>query len=128
MAYLLFHHFIPISRFACRQNNSTEDTLVLAASRWSIAKSERTYTGVVFVDVSKAFDRVKRSCSRWEWLVSHFSAFAAIYLEGFNMSGYYCPMPALAKVVFRRVVSSVLCKCLTARGYWQNDAYIIEGI
>ena len=80
VACLLFHHLIVITQFACRQNNSTEDALIVAANRWSIAKSERTYTGVVFVDVSKAFDR---NCSRWELLVSHFSGLAAIYLEGF---------------------------------------------
>ena len=72
--------------------------------------------------------KCERNYSRWELLVSHFSGFAGIYLEGFNMSGFYCPMLALAQVVFRRVVSSVKCKCLMARGYWQNDAYIIEGI
>ena len=35
--------------------------MVLAINRWLTAKTKRKYTGVVMVDMSKAFDRVKHS-------------------------------------------------------------------
>ena len=49
------------SQFAYRQQRSTEDAAILAINRWLIAKTERKYTGVVMIDMSKAFDRVKHS-------------------------------------------------------------------
>ena len=59
MAYLDSHHLMPVSQFAYRKNHSTKDALVVAVNRWYNAKSARKHTGVVFVDMSKAFDRVK---------------------------------------------------------------------
>ena len=59
MAYLDSHHLMPVSQFAYRKNHSTEDALVVAVNKWYNAKSARKHTGVVFVDMSKAFDRVK---------------------------------------------------------------------
>ena len=35
--------------------------MVLAINRWLTAKTERKYTGVVMVDMSKAFNQVKHS-------------------------------------------------------------------
>ena len=57
--YLDSHSLLPASQFAYRKNHSTEDALALAVNRWSIAKSQRKFTGIVFVDMSKAFDRVR---------------------------------------------------------------------
>ena len=59
MAYLDSHHIMPVSQFGHRKNHSTEDALVVAVNRWYNGKSERKHTGAVFVDMSKAFDRVK---------------------------------------------------------------------
>ena len=59
MAHLDSHHLMPVSQFAYRKNHSTEDALVVAVNRWYNAKSARKHTGVVFVDMSKAFDSVK---------------------------------------------------------------------
>ena len=50
---------LPPSQFAYRKSHSTEDALVLATNRWLLAKSERKHTGVIMVDMSKAFDRVQ---------------------------------------------------------------------
>ena len=58
MAYLDSHHLMPVSQFPYRKNQ-TEDALVVAVNRWYNAKSARKHTGVVFVDMSKAFGRVK---------------------------------------------------------------------
>ena len=57
--YLESAQLLPTSQFAYRKQHSTEDALALAVNRWSLAKSRREYTGVVFVDMSKAFDRVQ---------------------------------------------------------------------
>ena len=55
------HSLLPSSQFAYRRNHSTEDALILASNRWKLAKSERKHTGVVMVDLSKAFDRVQHA-------------------------------------------------------------------
>ena len=61
MAYIMENDLLPASQFAYRRRHSTEDALevVLVVNRWLIAKYERKETGVVFVDMSKAFDSVK---------------------------------------------------------------------
>ena len=61
-AYLTQHSILPSSQFAYRKMHSTDNTLVLAAHRRLLAKQERKYTGIVMVDMSKAFDRVKHQC------------------------------------------------------------------
>ena len=57
--FLHDHSLLPPSQFAYRKSHSTEDALVLATNRWLLAKSERKHTGVIMVDMSKAFDRVQ---------------------------------------------------------------------
>ena len=57
--YLTQHSILPSSQVAYRKMHSTEDALVLAANRWLMAQQERKYTGIVMVDMSKAFDRVQ---------------------------------------------------------------------
>ena len=57
--YLLAHDLIPSSQFAYRKHHSTEDALTLAVDRWIRAKSDYLTTGVILVDMSKAFDRVQ---------------------------------------------------------------------
>ena len=57
-AYLETHQLLPDSQFAYRKQHLTEDALVLAVNRWSTATCKREFTGTVFVDMSKAFDRV----------------------------------------------------------------------
>lgn len=58
-AYLEAHDLLPPTQFAYRRLHSTEDALTHAISHWQLARSERKFTGIVFVDLSKAFDRVK---------------------------------------------------------------------
>ena len=57
--YLEEHQLLPLTQFAYRTNHSTEDALVLAVDRWLDAKFHRRTTGVIMVDMSKAFDRVR---------------------------------------------------------------------
>ena len=46
-------------QFAYRKQHLTEDALILATNRWQLAKSEKKYTAVAMLDMSKAFDRVQ---------------------------------------------------------------------
>lgn len=57
-SYLSTNNLYPPSQFAYRRHHSTEDALVLAVNRWLVAKSDSKVTGVIMVDLSKAFDRV----------------------------------------------------------------------
>ena len=57
--YLTAHELYPKTQFAYRKCHSTEDALVLAVNRWVLARSHRRFTGIVMVDMSKAFDRVQ---------------------------------------------------------------------
>ena len=50
---------LPVTQFAYRPNHSTEDALVLAVNRWQEAKFHRKTTGLIMVDMSKAFDRAR---------------------------------------------------------------------
>ena len=59
--YLSENGLFSESQCAYGWQRSTEDAVVLAINRWLTAKTERKYTGVVMVDMSKAFDRVKHS-------------------------------------------------------------------
>ena len=58
-SYLEEFSIIPKEQFAYRQHHSTEDALVYAINNFLMAKDQGLYTGLVFVDVSKAFDRVE---------------------------------------------------------------------
>ena len=60
-AFLDQHDLMPPTQFAYRKSHSTEDALVLATNRWMMAKSERLHTGIILVDMSKAFDRVQHA-------------------------------------------------------------------
>ena len=60
--YLSENGLFSESQFAYRRQRSTEDAVVLFINRWLTAKTERKYTLVVMVDMSKAFERVKHSC------------------------------------------------------------------
>ena len=55
------HSLLSSSQFAYQRNHSTEDALILASNSWKLAKSEWKHTGVVMVDLSKAFDRVQHA-------------------------------------------------------------------
>ena len=57
--YLDSKQLLPPTQFAYRKLHSTEDALTYAVDRWQMARAERKYTGIVFVDMSKAFDRVR---------------------------------------------------------------------
>ena len=59
--YLSENGLFSESQFANRRQRSTEDAVALAINRSLTAKTERKYTGVVMVDMWKAFDRVKHS-------------------------------------------------------------------
>ena len=59
MSFLSANNLLPPTQFAYRQQHSTEDALTLAVDRWTRAKSNFMTTGVVLVDMSKAFDRVR---------------------------------------------------------------------
>lgn len=50
---------LPITQFAYRARHSTDNLLTLAVNRWLQSEYERRTTGAIFVDMSKAFDRVR---------------------------------------------------------------------
>ena len=58
-SYLEEFSINPKEQFAYRQHHSTEDVLVYAINNFLMAKDQGLYTGLVFVDMSKAFDRVE---------------------------------------------------------------------
>ena len=58
-SYLEEFTVIPKEQFAYRPQHSTEDALVYATNNFLLAKDQSLYTGLVFVDMSKAFDRVQ---------------------------------------------------------------------
>ena len=58
-AFLTEHDLYPETQFAYRRYHSTEDALVYAVNRWLLARSKHCYTGIAFLDMSKAFDRVQ---------------------------------------------------------------------
>ena len=55
------HPAIPREQFAYRPNHSCEDALTLCIDKWNRAVDSGQQCGVVFADMSKAFDRVKHS-------------------------------------------------------------------
>ena len=58
-AFLTEHDLYPETQFAYRRYHSTEDALVYAVNRWLLTRSKHCYTGIAFLDMSKAFDRVQ---------------------------------------------------------------------
>ena len=58
MAYLVNKNLLPSAQFAYRPQHSTEDSLVLLTDKLLHARDRHSHTGVVSVDLSKAFDRV----------------------------------------------------------------------
>ena len=99
-SFLTDHSILPDSQFAYRKNHSTEDALVLAVNRWLKAKYERKLTGVIFVDMSKAFDCVKHTILAQElsdigvggtvqiWFTSYLSERLQRVVVGGNCSEY----------------------------------------
>ena len=59
--FLDVNSLLPPTQFAYRSRHSTEDALILAVDRWQTSKYQRKTTGIVMVDMSKAFDRVRHS-------------------------------------------------------------------
>ena len=52
-------HILPDEQFAYRRGHSCEDALTLVVDRWMTSIDKQECVGVVFVDMSKAFDRVR---------------------------------------------------------------------
>ena len=52
---------LPAEQFAYRSNHSCEDALALVINNWQLMLDEGSVGGVVFADMSKAFDRVQHS-------------------------------------------------------------------
>ena len=57
--YLNEHNFLPSEQFAYRQGHSAEDAVTLVVNNVLLARDANLCTGLVFVDLSKAFDRVQ---------------------------------------------------------------------
>ena len=51
--------YVPDNQFAYRTNSSCEDCIALVVDGWLQALDNNEYCGIVFADMSKAFDRVK---------------------------------------------------------------------
>ena len=58
-AFLASNNLLPEIQFAYRANHPTEDDLALIVNRLLLERDCGKATGLVFVDLSKAFDRVK---------------------------------------------------------------------
>ena len=52
---------LPEEQFAYRRNHSCEDLLAYAINDWQLALDKKQLCGAMFVDMSKAFDRVQHS-------------------------------------------------------------------
>ena len=52
---------LPAEQFACRSNHSCEDALAPVINNWQLMLDEGSVCGVIFADMSKAFDRVQHS-------------------------------------------------------------------
>ena len=112
-AYLETHKLLPDSQFAYRKQHSTEDALVLAVNRWSTARCKREFTGTVFVDMSKAFVRVKHerlvtvlfslgiAGTAFEWFTDCLSG--RFQSSRVSKSLTLLVKPSLAPVVFHKV-------------------------
>ena len=61
LQYLNTNNFLPTSQFGYRHQHSTADALALAVENINEAQAAGQHTGVAFVDMSKAFDKVKHS-------------------------------------------------------------------
>ena len=48
-----------VRQFAYRSNHSTEDAVQLAVDRYLTARDTHNYTGIAFLDMSEAFDKVR---------------------------------------------------------------------
>lgn len=59
--YLSKWNILPDAQYAFRQNRSTEDALVLALDRLWSARDAGLHSASVFLDLSKAFDKVQHS-------------------------------------------------------------------
>ena len=57
--FLSDHSLFPPSQFAYRAKHSTEDAVTLATDRFYEAADQQLHTGIVLVDMSKAFDKVR---------------------------------------------------------------------
>ena len=64
------HNILPDTQFAYKKNHSTED-LVLACNHWLESKHRRRITGLAFVDMSKAFDKVRHPLLIQDLFMSH---------------------------------------------------------
>ena len=58
LQFVQHNKLLPPEQFAYRSGHSTEDALVYAVDRYLSARDDRLNTGIVFVDLSKAFDKV----------------------------------------------------------------------
>ena len=56
--FLESQSLLPLTQFAYRRGHSTEDALTLATNRWLKSRHDHLSSGLVFVDMSKAFDCV----------------------------------------------------------------------
>ena len=56
--FLESQDLLPMEQFGIRSHHSTSDALVLTVEQIQQAQVARLYTGVAFVDMSKAFDKV----------------------------------------------------------------------
>ena len=59
----------PLLLFAYRSHHSTEDALSCAINRWQCGLEERNVVGVLFLDMSKAFDRIRHESMSPSWMI-----------------------------------------------------------
>ena len=57
--HLQQHNLLPSCQFAYRSNHSTDDAVLLAVDRYLTARDTHNHTGIAFLDMSKAFDKVR---------------------------------------------------------------------
>lgn len=99
--YLTRHSLIPDTQFGYRKHHSTSDALLLAVEGISQARAAHLHTGIAFVDMSKAFDKVQHqtliydlfnigiSGSVLRWLANYLSGRHQYVQVGMNKSNPY---------------------------------------
>ena len=123
-SYLTRRNLFPGTQFAYRNNRSIEDALVYAVNRWQEAKQKRQITGIVMVDMSKAFDRMGHS--------KHIADLHSLGIHGTNLAWFcsYWSCRVQSVKIGYKISSEVkfLSSILVASTIYYHAAFVIRNL